>query len=125
MVSDVHGKVNRLQGHSPLSVKAFSVWRLSRRSQAREDDGDEPADRDVGLQTSGCRDGVEAVHRELVRRNFFPEVAGCCAFSQQVSDEIAELLLRLLEVLAPMQDRRGLAALVPVEDVREGLQNAN
>jgi hypothetical protein len=125
MVSDMHGKVNRHQGHSPLSVDAISVWRLPRRSQAREDDGDEPADCDFGRQTPGRRGGVEAVHREFVRRNIVPEVAGGHCFGQQVSDEIAELLSRLLEMFTSVQERRKLAAVVLVGDARDALEDAN
>jgi hypothetical protein len=49
---------------------------------------------------------VEAVARELVRRDIVPEVAGLCGLGQQVSDHIAKLLVRSGDLLTSMQDRR-------------------
>jgi hypothetical protein len=37
---------------------------------------------------------VEAVARELFRRDIIPKFAGLCALGQQASDHLAELLLR-------------------------------
>jgi len=42
---------------------------------------------------------VEAVARELVRRDIIPKVAGLCDLAQQVSDQIGEVLLPPGDVL--------------------------
>ena len=57
------------------------------------------ADRGSGWQAGGCAVSVEAVIRELAGRDFGPEVAGLCGLGQQVSDEVAEPLLRSGDVL--------------------------
>ena len=69
---------------------------------------------------------MEAVARELVRRDIVPDVAGLRALGQQVSDQVAELLLRPGDVLASMQERRefGVVVLVGlVGDERVGLEH--
>ncbi len=47
--------------------------------QSGQSDHDEPANRGLGGQAAGCCERVEAVTRELVRRDIIPEVAGLCA----------------------------------------------
>ena len=44
-------------------------------TQSGQSDRDEPADRGLGRQAAGCREGVEAVGGELVRRDIIPDVA--------------------------------------------------
>ena len=55
---------------------------------------------------------MEAVAREFVGRDIVPEVAGLCGLGQQVSDQVAELLLRSGDVLASMQECREFGAVV-------------
>jgi hypothetical protein len=71
----------------------------------------------------GC-ESVEAVARELVRRDIVPDVAGLCGLAQQVSDHVAELLLRPGDVLVSMQERRecGAVVLAVMGDEGIGLQ---
>ena len=78
----------------------------ARGAQPSQSDRDEPADRGLGRQAAGCREGVEAVARKLVRRDIVADVAGLCSVGQQVSDEVAELLLRSDDVLTSMQECR-------------------
>ena len=94
-------------------------------AQPSQRDRDEPADRGLGRQVAGCCEGVETVARELVRRHIVPEVAGLCGLDQQVSDHVAELLLRPGDVLTSMQECRELGAVVPavVGDERIGLEH--
>jgi len=74
--------------------------------QPRQNDRDEPADRGPGRQAAGRSHGVQAVARELFGRDIIPEVAGCCALGQKVSDHVAELLLRSGDLLVSTQERR-------------------
>jgi len=57
---------------------------------------------------------VEAVARELVRRDIVPEIAGLCALAEKVSDEVAELVLRSLDVLTSMQECGEFGAVILV-----------
>ena len=69
---------------------------------------------------------MEAVARELVRRDIIPNVAGLCGLDQQVSDHVAELLLRPGDVLTSMQECRefGAVVLAVVGDEGVGLQHS-
>ena len=95
----------RLQRHRNESVRG---------AQPSQSDDDESADRGFGRQTASCCEGVEAVARELVSRDIIPNVADLCSLDQQVSDHVAELLLRPGNVLASMQERREFGAVVLV-----------
>src|SRR5215218_8170566 len=86
----------------------------ARGAQPSQSDRDEPADRGLRRQAVGCCEGVEAVARKLLRRHIVPDVAGLCASGQQVSDEVAELLLRSGDLLVSMQERREFGVVVPV-----------
>jgi hypothetical protein len=69
---------------------------------------------------------VEAVARKLVGCDIVSDVAGRCAFGQQVSDEVAELLLRSGDVLTSMQECRAFSAAGPAQLVvnkRVGLEH--
>ncbi len=90
--------------------------------QPSQNDCDEPVDCGLGRQAAGCGEGVEAVARELVRCDIVPEVAGLCGVGQQVSDEVAELLLRSGDVLTSMQECREFGAVVLVGNERVGLE---
>ncbi len=70
-----------------------------------QSNGDEPVDCGFGREGTGCREGVEAVARELVRRNVISDVTGLCALDQQISNEVAEVLLGPADVLFSMQER--------------------
>jgi len=66
---------------------------------------------------------VEAVARELARRDVVTEVTGLRAFSNEISDEVAELPLRVRNVLAAVQQRRKLSALVLMGNERIGFEH--
>src|SRR6266542_4852034 len=66
---------------------------------------------------------MEAVARELVRRDIIPKVAGFRAFDQQVSDELPEPLLRSRHVLASMQECREVRGVILVGYKRVGLEH--
>src|SRR3990172_2437620 len=82
--------------------------------QPSQSDGDKPADRGLGRQAAGCCEGVEAVARELVGRDIVADAPCLCRFGQQVSDHVAELLLRSGDLLVSMQERREFGVVVPV-----------
>jgi len=81
----------------PLGALAAVTFQASRRSsggrlpdttprfrggscaQPSQGDHDEPADRGLRRQAAGCCEGMEAVARELVRRDVIAEVAHLCA----------------------------------------------
>ncbi len=94
--------------------------------QPGQSDLDEPADCGLRRQAAGCCEGVEAIARELLRRNIIPNVAGPCGLGKQVSDHIDELLLRPGDVLTSMQERREFGAIVlaVVGDEGIGLQHS-
>jgi hypothetical protein len=64
---------------------------------------------------------VEAVARELLRRDIIPDVAGLRALGQQVSDDVSEVLLRLGDALTSMQERREFGGVVPAVVGDEGV----
>jgi len=69
---------------------------------------------------------MEAVARELVRRDVVPKLAGLCALGQKVADHGAELQLRSGDLPVSMQERREFGVVVPVRlvgDEGEGLQH--
>jgi hypothetical protein len=68
---------------------------------------------------------VEAVAREFVRRDVIPDVADLRGLGQQVSDQMAELLLCSGDVLTSMQKCRefGAAVLAVLRDERVGLKH--
>jgi len=57
---------------------------------------------------------VEAEARKLARRDIVPDVTGLRRLGQQVCDEVAEMLMRLGNVLAPVQERCELGAVGPL-----------
>lgn len=97
-----------------------SAWR----PQPGQRDLDEPVDRGLGRQAAGRCEGVEAIGRKLAGRDIIPEAASLCALGEQVSDEIAELLLRPGDVLTSMQARREFGAVVLVGNERVGLKHS-
>ena len=64
-------------------------------------------------------EGVEAVARKLLRRNIIPDLTGLRGLDQQVSNQVAELLLRPGDVLTSMQERCEFGVVVPVGLARE------
>src|SRR5688572_9336248 len=97
--------------------------RTTRRTQPSQGDRDEPADRGLRRQAAGRREGVEAVARELVRRDVVPETAGPCALGHQVSDQLAQLVLRSCDVFASMQECRERGAVVVMVNERVGVEH--
>lgn len=83
---------------------------------------DQPADRGLGCQAVGCREGVEAIGRKFVRRDVVPEVAYRCALGQQIADELVEMVLRLDDVFASMQACGEFGAMVLLRNERVGLK---
>jgi hypothetical protein len=96
----------------------------ARGAQPGQSDRDEPADRGLGRQAAGCCEGVEAVARELLRRDIVPDVAGLGGVAQQVSDQVDELLLRSRDVLTPVQERREFGSVVFAVTNPQTSQNA-
>src|SRR5438445_459882 len=89
------------------------VWvRSARRAQPSQGDRDEPADRGLGRQAARCAQSVEAVARELVLRDIVAEDAGGCGLGQQVLNHVAELALRVGDVLVSVQERREFGVVV-------------
>jgi hypothetical protein len=80
-----------------------------RRAQPGQSDRDESADCGFGRQAASCGEGIETVIRELLGRDIVSDVAGLCALGQQVSDDVREVLLRLGDMLIPMQECREFA----------------
>ena len=78
-------------------------------------------DRGLGWLAAGCCEGVQAVARELLRRDIIPNVAAFCALGQEVSDQVDELLLRPVDVLTSMQERHEFGAVVFAVVVVEGI----
>lgn len=66
---------------------------------------DKPANRGSGRQAAGSCECVELEARKLLWRDVIPEVTTARAIDQQVSDEVADLLLRTGDVLASMRSR--------------------
>ena len=92
--------------------------------QSSPNDHDEPADRVRGRQAVGCCEGVEAVARQLVRRDIIPDVAALCSLGQQVSDQVLELLLRSGDVFTLMHECREFSTVVLVGNERIGLEHS-
>ena len=76
--------------------------------QCRERDSNKPAYRSLRRQACGGRKGVEAVARELLRRDIVADVAGVRSLRQQFADKVQELLLRAGNMLALMEERHQL-----------------
>ena len=95
-------------------------------AQPGQSDRDESADRGLGRQAAGCREGVEAVARKLLRCDIGPDGADLSGLGQHISEHVAKLLLRPCDVLASMQERRGFGAVVlaVVGDEGIGLQHS-
>jgi hypothetical protein len=70
--------------------------------EASQDDSDQPADRRLGGQVASGGDGMEAVARELLRRNVIADLATGGTLGQQVPDKVAELLVGLGDMGASM-----------------------
>jgi hypothetical protein len=82
--------------------------------QASQDDGDQPLDRGLGGQPASCRDGMQAVAGQLVRRHIIADLTAGGTLGQQVADEVAQLLVGSGHVGAAMQQRRQVAAALMV-----------
>jgi len=67
-----------------------------------QNDGDKPVDGSLGWQGAGCRKRVQAVACQLIRRDVIADLAGPGGLDQQALDQVAELLLRLGNVLTAM-----------------------
>jgi hypothetical protein len=73
-------------------------------------------DRSLGGQAAGCRHSVKAVAGELLGRDIIADFAAGCALAQDVPHEVAELLLGAGDVGISMQERRQLAATMPLDN---------
>jgi len=99
----------------------------SARVQPSHSDRDEPAHRSLGRHAAGRCEGVEAIARELVRRNIIAEGAGFRGLGQQVSDHVAQLLLRSGDLLVSMEEGHEFGVVAPVGlvgDERDGLEHS-
>jgi hypothetical protein len=96
---------------------------LARGLYASQDDRDQPVDRGLGGQAASGGDGMEAVARELLRRDIITDLAAGGALAQQVPDEVAQPLLGSGDVSPSMQERRQLAAMMLVDNRPVGLEH--
>lgn len=94
---------SRWLGRNPASVTV-----TSRRTAA------------FGRQAASRREGVQAVAHELLGRDIIPDVTGLSALDQQVSDHVAQLLLRSDDVLTLLQQCRQFGAVMLVVLVGNG-----
>ena len=62
------------------------------------------------LLAAGCGEGVETVARKLVRGDVVSQVTAGSALDQQVSDEVAQMILCPGDVLTAMQEHRELGS---------------
>jgi hypothetical protein len=91
--------------------------------QPSECDRDEPADGSLGRQAVGGFESVEAVRRELTRRDVIADVAGHCGVGKQAFDQVADMLLCSRDVFTSMQQRGELVAVDVVVKERVGLEH--
>src|SRR5262245_62074269 len=85
------------------------------RTERVEGDLDEPAYGGFGRKSTGRRECEEAVARKLVGRDIVPDLTrlgGCC---QQISDEVAEALMCVVEGLTPVDHRGDLSVVGSLE----------
>src|SRR5262245_62508366 len=85
------------------------------RTERVEGDLDEPAYCSLGRESTSCRECREAVARKLVGRDIVPDLTrlrGCC---QQIADEIAKALMRVVEVLTRVDNRGNLSVVGSLE----------
>src|SRR5918994_2211527 len=126
-VFDFMSKIARLADQLSPIERALPIRRRGalsvRWAQPGQGDRDEPADRCLGRQATGCCEGVEAVARKLLGRDVIPDVARICGLPQQVSDDLPEVLLRSVSVLTSMQERREFAGVALVLDECVGLEH--
>src|SRR5262245_52618784 len=97
----------------------FTVWEGGARRggprQRVEGDLDEPAYCSLGRESTSCRECREAVARKLVGWDIVPDLTrlrGCC---QQIADEIAKALMRVVEVLTTVDHRSNLGVVGSLE----------
>src|SRR5215210_3627319 len=105
-VRDFMSRIARLPYQLSPIERALPIRRpgaLSvRGTQPGQGDRDEPANRGLGRQATGCCEGVEAVARKLLGSDIIPDVARIRGLLQQVSDDVREVLPRSVGVLIPM-----------------------
>src|SRR5437867_158623 len=73
-----------------------------------------PVDGGLGRQAAGGSERVQAMAGERVRGDIVPQVAALGTVGEQVSDHLAQLLLRSRDLLIAMQERRELRVVVRV-----------
>ena len=74
-------------------------------AQSIQGDRDESTDRRFGWQAAGRGQCVQAIARQLVRRNIVPEVPTVRALRQQTSHERVDLMPSAAHMLILMQKR--------------------
>ena len=67
---------------------------------------------------------MDAVAREFARRDIIPDLAGLRALDQQISDEVAQALLRMSDVLVSMQKYFKFRGVALVSNERVGIEHS-
>jgi hypothetical protein len=93
------------------------------RTQARENDLDEPPNGGLGRQAAGCRDGVEAVVGKFVRRDILSYGARLGSLFQKIPHKASEVIMRTGEVVAMVDERGEFGPVVLVANHRVGLED--
>jgi hypothetical protein len=91
-------------------------------AQSGQGDRDQPADRGPRRQAARGGERMQAVAGQFGGRYVTPDVTALHAVGQQVSEEVAQMLLGPDEMLAPVQEGREFAAVMLVADERISLE---
>ena len=73
--------------------------------QTRDGDDDEPPDGGLGGKAGRGGQRVDAIARELVGRDVVTHLPVGGALAQEVADEGAKLMVRVSDMLVPVQER--------------------
>src|SRR5215207_739743 len=117
------GSLDRVDTFSAGAVRRQLGDESARRAQPGQGNRDQAPNRGLGRYGARCCERLEAVVRELVRRDIVPELACRCTLGQQVSDEVVKLALRPGDMLSSMQERREFGAMVPMLNERVRLEH--
>jgi hypothetical protein len=88
-------------------------WRELLWTQSGQGDGDEAVDRVLGGEGVGGGEGMQAVCGELVNCHVVAQVTGLGGLGEQIFDEVAQSLLRLVSVFAAVEQRGEVASVIP------------
>ena len=111
VAADVSGSAGcaRTEGTVPRRTSAVGVG-----AQPGQGDGQEPVEGCLGAQTAGGAQGVQAVDGQLFGRDVVADLATLGRLAHQGRDELAQVRVRLGDVLRAVQGRCEVAASVVV-----------